>query len=151
MSVLVFLDGVLKKDNGSPIQQGVALYRSMQAQRRSVILCKAKLPAEVWLKENNILKIDDLLSGDDLGLDDYRLVDYCRSKGPVSIVITADTDLATKLLEDGIPTLLFLDPKYVRPEFRPDDPRGRKSWEELQNEIDRQFMLYKEDPRAELQ
>lgn len=148
MSVLVFLDGVLKKELGSPILQGVALYRSMQSQRRTVILCGHKERAEIWLRENNILKNDDLISSEDLNIKDpYRLVDYCRSQGPVDVVITADVELSKQLLEHGLPTILFLDPKYVRPEFRPDDPRGRKSWVDLQDELERQDEMYREDPR----
>ena len=149
MSVLVFLDGVLKKDGGSPIAQGTALFRSLKEQRRTLILCKNKAHTEVWLKENNILSIDDLVSGDELGIDDeFNLVEYCRSKGYVDIVVTADVDLSHRLLEAGIHTILYLDPKYTRPEFRPDDPRGKRSWDDLQAELDRQVDLYREDRRV---
>jgi hypothetical protein len=120
----------------------------MQSQRRTVILCGHKERAEIWLRENNILKNDDLISSEDLNIKDpYRLVDYCRSQGPVDVVITADVELSKQLLEHGLPTILFLDPKYVRPEFRPDDPRGRKSWVDLQDELERQDEMYREDPR----
>lgn len=149
MNVLVFLDGVLKNSSGAPITQGVALFRSLQAQRRTLILCKNREKSEVWLKENKIIKIDDLISSEDLLIEsDFRLVDHCRSKGPVDVVVTADPSLASKLLEVGLTALLFASPRYIRPEFRPDATRGVKMWSDLQAEIDRQEDLYREDPRA---
>jgi hypothetical protein len=149
MSVLVFLDGVLRKDIGSPIVQGVALFRSLQEKRRTVILCKEKSEVEIWLRQNNIIKVDDVVSHEDAkSTTDVDLVEYCRSRGYVDTVVTADPDVAKELLERGITSLLFLSAKYIRPEFRPDGRKGVKSWEALQHEVDRQEELYREDPRV---
>ena len=149
MNVLVFLDGVLKNNSNAPILQGVALYRSLQAQRRTLILCDERELTEVWLRENKIVRIDDLLCMEDFDFDDpFSLVEYCRSKGTVELVVTADPELATTILDSGIPTLLFLSPKYIRPEFRPDAPRGAKAWADLTASLDKQDELYREDPRA---
>ena len=149
MNVLIFFDGVMSHRFAAPIVQGVALFRSLQTHRRTVILCKEREKTEKWLRDNNILKIDDLVSAEEIGVSkDLELIEYCRSKGKIDVVVTSDITLSTKLLEAGIPTLLFLDPKYTRPEFRPDAPKGVKSWEELQTEKDRQEELYREDPRA---
>lgn len=149
MSVLVFLDGVMRRDFGTPIVQGVALYRSLQAQRRTVVLCEKKPEAEVWLSQNNIVQIDDLYSYEDHKvLTDLELVESCRSRGSIDVVVTSDPELAKELLERGITSMLFLSPKYIRPEFRPDSRKGVKSWAALQEEIDRQQELYREDPRA---
>lgn len=149
MNVLVFLDGVLKNDSGAPILQGVALFRSLQAQRRTLILCDEKEPAEVWLLNNKITKLDDLVAKDVTGVErDVILVEQCRSRGPVDLVVTADPELATELIELGITVSLFLSPKYMRPEFRPDISKGAKIWADLTAELDRQNDLYREDPRA---
>ena len=149
MSVLVFLDGVMRKDIGSPITQGVALFRSLQGQRRTVILCDKKEDVEVWLRQNNIMKVDDLVSYEDAKTEsEVELVEYCRSRGYIDCVVTADPEVATELLERGIISLLFVHPKYIRPEFRPDSRRGIKSWEDLQTELEKQEELYREDPRV---
>lgn len=139
----------MRRDFGTPIVQGVALYRSLQAQRRTVILCEKKPEAEVWLSQNNILKIDDLTCFEDHNVTtSIELVESCRSRGPIDVVVTSDPELAKELLERGITSMLFLSPQYIRPEFRPDSPRGVKSWAVLQEEMDRQQELYREDPRA---
>lgn len=149
MNVLVFLDGVLKNDSAAPVVQGVALFRSLQAQRRTLILCDDKERTEIWLRENKLVQIDDLISSKELGLDTpLKLIDHCRSAGPVDLVVTADPEVATQTLESGLTTLLFLSPKYIRPEFRPDSNKGVKSWADLQAEVDKQAELYREDPRA---
>jgi hypothetical protein len=149
MNVLVFLDGVMRNSSGAPVPQGVALFRALQAQRRALILCGHKERTEIWLRENKIVQIDDLVSANDLNIDsDLRLVEHCRSKGPIDLVVTADLELSKELIEQGLTTILFLSPKYFRPEFRPDGARGIKSWADLQAEVDRQDDLYREDPRA---
>ena len=64
------------------------------------------------------------------------------------MVVTADLDLATKLLQEGLDTLVFLHPTYLRPEFRPDGRQGVRSWAAIEAEMDKQIEMIKEDPRV---
>lgn len=151
MNILIFLDGVLRRaKDRSPIQEGTSLYKSLSEKTRVVVLAENKLEAERWFKENGMSqKLDDIVDYKDKAADDqkFRQVDYCRSNGKISYVVTDDVDLAAKLLESGVTTYLFLAPRYIRPEFRPDG-RGRKSWDAVIEEIDKQQELYSEDPRV---
>ena len=151
MNILIFLDGVLRRPSDkSPIQEGTALYKAMVAKSRVVVLAEDKVEAARWFKTNGMAqKVDDIEDFSAKGELDpkFRQVDHCRSNGKILYVVTDDVDLSLKLLAEGIHTYLFLSPKYMRPEFRPDGRQGRKSWDDLIEELDRQQELYSEDPR----
>ena len=150
MNILIFLDGVLRREKDrSPIQEGVSMYKSLIERSRVVVIADDKVEAERWFKENGMSqKLDDIVDIAPKGELDlkFRRVDHCRSNGKVDFVVTDDPDLSKKLLEAGISTYLLLSPRYIRPEFRPDG-RGRMSWDDIIEELDRQQELYKEDPR----
>ena len=153
MTVLMFLDGVLRKENQSPIYEAVSLYQSLNQTHRVLILCHKRGEAERWLKQNNIVSIvDDLVDYIDPAStpddESIRQVEHCRAKGKIDFVVTSDLDLTKQLMENGITTLLFVHPKYMRPEFRPDKPYGIRAWDSITEEIDRQQELYAEDPRV---
>lgn len=147
----MFVDGVLRSDTGSPIYQGLALYRMFNEDVRVILLSNEREKTHRWLLEHKINKIDDLFDYNLPGvLDDPELdqVKYCRSQGKVDVVVTADLDLATKLLQEGLDTLVFLHPTYLRPEFRPDGRQGVRSWAAIEAEMDKQIEMIKEDPRV---
>jgi hypothetical protein len=152
MAVIFFLDGVLRKPKEkSPILDGVRLYKSLHEDVRTLIMVDDKEEAERWMRQNNMAKkIDDLISASQPGTEHegYRKVQYVRSQGPVEFVVTDDVDLAKLLLETGVTVYLFLSPKYMRPEFRPDGRTGSRSWADIEAELDRQQELFAEDPRV---
>ena len=151
MAVVMFVDGVLRSETGSPIYQGLALYRMFNEDVRVILLTKEREKTHRWLLEHKINKIDDLFDYNLPGvLDDPELdqVKYCRSQGKVEVVVTADLDLGKKLLQEGLDTLLFLHPTYLRPEFRPDGRQGVRSWAAIEAEMDKQIEMIKEDPRV---
>ena len=63
--------------------------------------------------------------------------------------VLSNLRLSKKLLEHGFRVLLFLDPVYLDHKFRPDSREGRKSWADIQAEIDRQTDLLLEDKRVQ--
>jgi hypothetical protein len=147
----MFVDDVLRSSTGSPIYQGLALYRMFNEDVRVVLLTDDREKTHRWLLEHRINTFDDLVDRNVPGvLDDPDLqqVKYCRSQGKVELVVTANVELAKKLLEIGLDTLLFLHPTYLRPEFRPDGRQGMKAWADIENEIDKQIEMIKEDPRV---
>ena len=151
MAIVMFVDGVLRSETGSPIYQGLALYRMFNEDVRVILLTDEREKTHRWLLEHKINKFDDLIDQNVPGViddPDFEQVKYCRSQGKVELVVTGDTDLAKKMLEIGLDTLLFLHPSYLRPEFRPDGRQGMKSWAAIEEEMDKQIEMMKEDPRA---
>ena len=147
----MFVDGVLRSESGSPIYQGLALYRMFNEDVRVILLTDEREKTNRWLLEHKINKFDDLIDRNVPGVledPDIEQVKYVRSQGKVELVVTSDTELAKKLLEIGLDTLLFLHPTYLRPEFRPDGRQGFRSWAAIEEEIDKQIEMIREDPRV---
>lgn len=150
MAILMFVDGVLRSHTNSPIYQGLAIYRLFNENNRVVLLCKDKEKDDIWLRQHKINKLDDLIDRSIPSLTDFpewRQVEYCRGQGSVEMVFTSDPVLALKLLEVGITTVVFMQPAYIKEEFRPDSREGRKTWDDIQAEIVKQQDAIIEDPR----
>lgn len=150
MAVLMYVDGVLS-NRGVANKDGLALYRTIQEKMAIIILCENKEKTDRWLKENKLMKTDNIVDYSIPGVIDdpeFRQAEWCRSQGPVDYVVTSNVELSKKLVEFGFRTLLFLDPVYLDHRFRPDSKEGRKSWTELQAELDKQQDLYLDDPRV---
>jgi hypothetical protein len=148
----MFIDGVLRTHTHTPIYQGLGLYRLLAENNRVLLISSNKEVDDVWLRQHKINKIDDLIGRDIPSMTDnaeFRQVEYCRGQGPVEMVITSNPVLAKDLLEVGITTMVFLQPSYVKEEFRPDSRVGRKSWEDISTEIANQQDAIKEDPRVQ--
>jgi len=152
VTFLMFIDGVLRTHTNTPIYQGLGLYRLLAENNRVLLISSNKEVDDVWLRQHKINKIDDLIGRDIPSMTDnaeFRQVEYCRGQGPVEMVITSNPVLAKNLLEVGITTMVFLQPSYVKEEFRPDSRVGRKSWEDISTEIANQQDAIKEDPRVQ--
>jgi hypothetical protein len=152
VTFLMFIDGVLRTHTHTPIYQGLGLYRLLAENNRVLLISSNKEVDDVWLRQHKINKIDDLIGRDIPSMTDnaeFRQVEYCRGQGPVEMVITSNPVLAKNLLEVGITTMVFLQPSYVKEEFRPDSRVGRKSWEDISTEIANQQDAIKEDPRVQ--
>jgi hypothetical protein len=151
MSVVVTFNGIIRRDRDqSMITEGTHLYRSLNETNRVLLLTDNRERTDIWLKTNNLSKkIDDIIEVSDPTAPNavFREIESIRSKGKIEFVVTDDPDLAKSLLEVGIPVLVFLNPKYTRPEFRPDTRTGVRKWEEITTELDRQQGLFTEDPR----
>lgn len=148
----MFVDGVLRSHTGAPITQGISLYRTLKDKTQVFLLCNHKERDDRWLREQKINLVDDLV-GPDIPMSgewlEWRQVEYCRGRGPVDYVVTSDPELVEKLLTTGVPSLMFLQPTYISEKFRPDSREGRKSWQDIRDEIVRQQELYSEDRRVQ--
>lgn len=145
------MDGVLRSEQRVPIFEGIALYKSLNANGIVMLACDDADEALRWCKEHNLNDaVDGFISDSQVGDyedKEWRKVQRQLSGNPVYLVITSDVDLATTCLEKGVKTLLFLHPIYLNAKFRPDGRQGRKSWEELVGELDRQVDLKMNDKR----
>lgn len=149
--ILFFLDGVLRNPKGAPIYEATALMHALSDSKKVTVLSKDNADAERWMKSTNVGLIDDMVDYSFINATedkDYHLVEYCRARGKVDSVFTGDVELAKRLLEAGINTFLFLQPMYMRPEFRPDG-RGRRAWQDIVDELDKQQDLYMDDERVQ--
>lgn len=152
MATLMFIDSVLRNQQGAPIPQGISLYRTLKEKGRVLILCNNKARDERWLRENKINLLDDLIDPNlPSATEDpsWRQVEYCRGQWQLDMVVTADPELATKLLNAGITTLMFLHPLYITEKFRPDSRQGVKPWKQIADEISYQQESIVEDSRIQ--
>jgi len=148
----MFIDGVLRNQlTGAPIPQGMAMYRILKEKGRVLLICANKERDDHWLRSNKTNLVDDLIGTEMTAGHDWpelRQVEYCRGQqSGVDFVVTADPELAAKLLEIGITSYLFLHPIYLAEKARPDGRQGAKSWAKIQEEIVKQQETFLEDPR----
>jgi len=146
----MFLDGVLRSDTKTPIYEGVSLYKALNVNGLVTLACEDQEEAQRWCKEHKLNDVDGFISNKSVGEypdKDFLKIQHQQASGPLHMVVTADMDLAVKCLEHGIKTLLWLHPVYLNAKFRPDGRDGRKSWDAVVSELDRQVQLKLEDDR----
>lgn len=117
-----------------------------------MLACEDQDEAARWCKEHKLTEVDGFISNKTVGEyedKDFLKIQHQQASGPLHMVVTADLDLALKCLENGIKTLVWLHPIYLSAKFRPDGRKGRKSWDALVQELDRQVDLLMEDKRVE--
>lgn len=150
VAIVMFLDGVLRSENKTPIYEGVSLYKALNVNGLVTLACEDQEEAKRWCKEHKLTEIDGFISNKTVGEyedKDFRKIQHQQASGPLHLIVTADMDLAVKCLENGIKTLLWLHPVYLSAKFRPDGREGRKSWDAVVSELDRQVQLMLEDDR----
>jgi hypothetical protein len=150
MAVLMFIDGVLRHTNtNAPIPNGMLLYHTLKEHNKVFLLAEDKDKADHWLRQHKITKVDDIIGEVPMPgeFPAFRQVEWVRSQGPVDYVITPDPNLTKRLLEIGVTTLVFMNPTYIREEFRPDSKVGIRKWNEIVEEIVQQQEAFIEDGR----
>jgi hypothetical protein len=149
----VFIDGVLRSQTNAPIYQGMALYKMLNFDNKVYILSKDKKNDERWLREQKLNVVDDIIGPevpapkDDLEF--YQIQHIRGLGGGFEMAITADPELAAKLLKVGVTTLLFMQPIYMNEKFRPDGRQGVRSWQKIKEELESQQEAFLEDPRVQ--
>lgn len=146
------IDGVLRSHSGSPIYQGIALYRLLSDNNKIFLLSNDKNIDERWLREQKLKGYDDMIGPEAPNSFDDRLyaqVLHARNSsiGAFELAVVPDPAVAAKLLAVGVTTLLFLQPFYIKEEFRPDSRKGIRSWNQIVDELERQQDSFSEDPR----
>jgi hypothetical protein len=144
------MDGVLRSDSKVPIYEGISLYKSLNVNGTVMLACADQDEAARWCKEHKLTDIDGFISNKTVGEyedKDFLKIKHQQASGPLHLVVVADIELAKTCLQNGIKTLLWLHPVYLSPKFRPDGRVGRKSWDDLVGELDRQVELMAEDNR----
>lgn len=150
MSIIVFMDGVLRTETRVPISEGIYLYKSLNVNTTVTLACDDQDEAVRWCKEHKLNDVDGFISNKSVANfenKNWLKIQQQMSQGPLYMVITADLELAKTCIENGVRVFLFLHPIYLSAKFRPDGRTGRKSWDALVEELDRQLELKVEDKR----
>jgi hypothetical protein len=106
--------------------------------------------AEHWLLINKVVDFDNIidssvrLDGEDLR---ERQITAARSRGGIDLFITGNPSLWAFAFEQGLASVMFGMPSYLRPEFRPDMERKLRKWGDIEEAIQRQNAARTKDVR----
>lgn len=152
MHIVVDLEGVLQGHYKlDPIATGTLVVGALSAYNQITFISELhKDEAERWLNENKIVDFD-LVIGKEVALvgEDLkeRQLTLARAKGGVGLFITSNPLLWAFAFDQGIPSIMFGVPSYLRPEFRPDAPKKMRSWDEIEAAVRRQNEAMTKDAR----
>lgn len=147
--IAIPLEGMLRSNTGSPIRDGVRLYRLLTTQARVTILTEGdKDSAWRWLREQTMLTHAEVM-GDEQALGDMdlrvRQVEVLRATTPEPIVFEVNPERALLLMGQGVCVSLFAPGKFIKPADRLDRAKAR-SWADISNELESrqalQFSLF---------
>jgi hypothetical protein len=152
MHIVVDLDGVLRGHrNDEPISQGILVVGALSAYNQITFITELSPQlAKQWVDQNKIVDFDNMidssvsLEGEPLK---ERQLKLARAKGVVDLFITSNPSLWAFAFEQGIPSLMFGVPSYLRAEFRPDAPKSVRAWSDIENAISKQNELMTRDKR----
>lgn len=148
MTYVLTLHGVLQQPNGAPNPQGLALYRAFASLGRLAILGGLERKRDEWFLATHGLTdhvefLPELLVNHPTELGRRRAqIGGLRSKGTqVDLVVEPDPEIVAALHEDGVPTLMYLHPRFSQPAFRPDYKSVAKPWDTLVETVQYQERL----------
>jgi hypothetical protein len=140
---LVTFDGVLRSSTSLvPIPEGRLLFEALKVMGRVVLLCENAASTTHWCLQHNV-KPDDIIS-DSVAVDPAeplrrRQITHARAAGRVDLVVDPDPELIAWTLAEGLTGLLFTHPEHMLPRNRPDFIHTRRSWGQIQDELERQL------------
>jgi len=151
MHILVELDGVLRGTNDVPIATGVIMVGTLSSWNQVTLMGAAPKPEiQHWLDTNKIVDFDNLidssvhLEGEELA---ERQINVARAKGAIDLFITNNPKAWAYAFNMGISSVMFAVPKYTRVEFRPDAPKAVRSWNDIEEAVNKQNELRTKDAR----
>lgn len=154
-SIVIFsLEGVLQSDGGHPVEAACRLYRTLRnglLYQIGVISTASETPARRFFDQQH-MPAPTFLSCE-LAAEPFEWVYACnriRREYPYDIdaVFTPDPAIAASLYYEGFRTILFTDPRYSRPEFRPDSPPHQaNSWGTFAEDLREERVLAARDDR----
>lgn len=152
MHILVELDGVIRSTvNEAPIAPGVQLVGALSAWNQISYMTDLRTDeATQWMDVNKIVDFDVIIDAS-VGLEGENLkerqVRWARARGKIDLVITSDPNLWVYAFEQGITAVMFGHPNYLRAEFRPDVPKRVRSWDQIQEAVEKQNTARTQDAR----
>lgn len=136
------LEGVLQAEGGRPVEAGCHLYHALAGTLRYQIGVLAACDETIARRffDHQHMPVPAFIRWE-IPATAYEWMTACRAirrAYPFDIdwVITPDPDIAEILYYEGLRTMLWTDPRYSRPEFRPDAPPHQPaSWASFAGEI----------------
>lgn len=150
---LMTVSGVLRGPSGQPITEGVRLYTALAETYRVALASDDVDDDTMWLQIEGLRQHQQIV-GDTPGYlrgSDRLLsqVDWLLGKGhDLTLVVDPNPSNIAKMLHKGVVSMLFAQPKYARPEFRPDFKHQVKPWAEMVAEIETQALLEQQPRRT---
>ena len=152
MHIVVELEGVIQGAYKlDPIPTGTMAVGALSAYNQITFITDMhKDEAERWINENKVVDFD-LIIGKEVTLVGENLKErqltMARSKAGIGLFITSNPSLWAFAFEQGIPSIMFGVPSYLRPEFRPDAPKRVRSWGDIEEAVKRQNEMMTKDAR----
>jgi hypothetical protein len=126
-NVAMVVDGVLRAPNdNAAIMSGALLYHSLVKSHRLTLIIDsmAKEKVQYWLRMNGFVdhagevyyEVED---PEDTVARRKQQIQKIRQHGGLSFVVESETDVAEMFYGMGIPCMLYVHPKYMKPEHRP--------------------------------
>lgn len=144
--IAITVEGVLKMPNDeSPIMAGILLYKSLcQSHRVSLILDgNNRQRLQYWLVVNSLTDHVGEVYWEKSDPEDrvkrrLNQVNRLKREGPLSMVIEADMDVVAALFKSGTPSMMYMHPTYLHPDFHPSAKTVVTPWADLYAEQKRQ-------------
>jgi hypothetical protein len=151
MHILVELEGVLRAPDDGLIPVGVLMVGTLTVYNQVTFITDLdKEQAERWLLVNKIVDFDNIIDSS-VKLEDEdlrtRQITVARAKGAVDLFITGNPALWAFAFDQGIAAVMFGMPSYLRPEFRPDLPKKIRTWNQIEEAIEKQNVVRTQDAR----
>ncbi|MEV4575973.1 hypothetical protein AB0K16_22275 [Nonomuraea jabiensis] len=151
--VAMVVDSVIRDENlDAPIPAGVKLYDAF-AQSYRVVLINDTSVHPVWFPMNGFINHQAIIERrpedpGDPAIRRIRQIERMRATGLApDLLIEPDPMVVAAVIHTGVPTLHYVDPPYVRPEFHPDYQETIVPWEKMVTEIDNVRALRAADKR----
>lgn len=152
MHIVVDLDGTLRGfRNDEPIAAGILVTGALSAYNQITFITElSEARVNQWLDENKVVDFDNVISSS-VHLEGEvlkeRQIKHARARGPIDLFITANPTLWAFAFEQGIPSIMFGVPSYLRAEFRPDAPKAVRAWDDIVDAVAKQNALMTKDKR----
>lgn len=148
MTYVLTLHGVLQQPNGAPNPQGLSLYRALASVGRLVVLGGLDRAKDEWFLATHDLRdhvnfVPESIEKHPTELGRRRAqIGTLRAQGShIELVVEPDPEIVAALHEDGLPTLLYLHPRFTQPAFRPDYKSEATPWNQLVQTVNYQEAL----------
>jgi hypothetical protein len=135
--IICGFEGVLRSPAGNPVTAGCRLYRTLRSALayQVIVLSETAEPEGRSFFAQQHMPAPVLLSGS-IPADPESWVKTCRLirryyPYTVDFTVVADPAVAAALYHDGFRALLWTDPRYARPEWRPDAAAETAGWAQL--------------------
>lgn len=145
---ILVLDGVLRKPDGhAPIMDGLKFYRALSGVYDIVLILPDEENSKRWLLQYGV---DKHIAYSIAGEHESRVHQVSRlrrQRHAVDLVVEPDPKIAAELHRAGFTVCVFACPSYGQIDWRPDEPSGIPSWDQLADGVKQDQAFWAKDER----